>query len=204
MARSSISIKGTREGLVIFLDPGCDFEDWKQGLKRHLDSARDFFQGARFLLHPRRELPVEQERELVELASQYGLVYGGCRSPASSPTSAFPPSMTADLGNAHLHRGHLRAGQEILSDTNLVILGDVHPGARVTASGSVVVCGTLLGEVQAGNQGCTSAVVVAYRFAPLRLSIAGVSAPPFTVTLHMVKARLQGNNILLDPLFPHR
>ncbi|ACX51601.1 septum site-determining protein MinC [Ammonifex degensii KC4] len=202
MSRSGISIKGTREGLVIFLDAGYDFEEWKQNLKRHLESARGFFQGARFLLHPRRELPAEQEKEIVELVSQYGLVYLGRRK-VVTPLSVRPQPRPSAEANTYLHRSHVRAGQILSTAENLVIMGDVHPGARVEAGGSVIVCGSLRGEVAAGKEGNPSAVIVAYRFAPVRLSIAGVSAPPPPSPLLMVKARLEGKNILLEPLFPH-
>ncbi|RDV82109.1 septum site-determining protein MinC [Ammonifex thiophilus] len=203
MSRSGISIKGTREGLVIFLDAGYDLEEWKQNLKRHLESARGFFQGARFLLHPRRELPAEQEKEIVELVSRYGLIYLGRKKVGTALATRTQPRPPAEA-NTHLYRSHVRAGQIVSAAENLVVVGDVHPGARVEAGGSVIVCGNLRGEVAAGKDGNPSAVIVAYRFAPLRLSIAGVSAPPPPSSLVMVKARLEGKSILLEPLFPHR
>ncbi|MGB9826721.1 MAG: septum site-determining protein MinC, partial [Desulfofundulus sp.] len=51
MSRELVSIKGTREGLVILLDPNREFEDLKLHLKRKMESARGFFRGARFTVY---------------------------------------------------------------------------------------------------------------------------------------------------------
>jgi len=70
-----------------------------------------------------------------------------------------------------LHKGVLRAGQMIKYGGNVVILGDVNPGAEVIAGGDVVVVGTVRGLIHAGAQGNSAAIVVALRLDPVQLRI---------------------------------
>lgn len=73
----------------------------------------------------------------------------------------------------------LRSGQSIFYPGNVVVLGDVNPGAQVTATGDVIVVGALRGMVHAGAGGNEAAVVVAFRLEPTQLRIAKhVSRPP--------------------------
>jgi septum site-determining protein MinC len=81
--------------------------------------------------------------------------------------------------NTILVRRTLRSGQKINFSGNVVILGDVNPGAEVMASGHVVVLGALRGMVHAGAAGDEQAVVVAFRLQPTQLRIANhITRPP--------------------------
>lgn len=66
----------------------------------------------------------------------------------------------------------LRSGQSIVYDGNVVVLGDVNPGAEIVASASVIVMGALRGVVHAGATGNTDSVVTAFRLKPTQLRIA--------------------------------
>jgi septum site-determining protein MinC len=73
----------------------------------------------------------------------------------------------------------LRSGQSVFYAGNVVILGDVNPGAQVTATGDVIVVGSLRGTVHAGAGGSEKAMVVAFRFEPTQLRIADhIARPP--------------------------
>lgn len=81
--------------------------------------------------------------------------------------------------NTILVRRTLRSGQKINFNGNVVILGDVNPGAEVMASGHVIVLGALRGMVHAGAAGDEQAVVVAFRLQPTQLRIANhITRPP--------------------------
>lgn len=81
-----------------------------------------------------------------------------------------PEDMTDD--NTILVRRTLRSGQSLHFEGNVVILGDVNPGAEVVATGNVVVMGSLRGVVHAGAGGDSSAAVYAFRLQPTQLRIA--------------------------------
>lgn len=70
------------------------------------------------------------------------------------------------------HRGTLRGGQALHNLGNLVVVGDVNPGAELVASGDIVVFGALRGVAHAGAQGDRTARVVALELSPTQLRIA--------------------------------
>jgi septum site-determining protein MinC len=74
------------------------------------------------------------------------------------------------------HRGTLRGGQALHNLGNLVVIGDVNPGAELVASGDIVVFGALRGVAHAGAQGDRSARVIALELAPTQLRIATLIA----------------------------
>ncbi len=57
-----------------------------------------------------------------------------------------------------------------------MLLGDVNPGAMVSAEGSVLVWGRLRGVAHAGREGDASARITALQLRPLQLRIAGAVA----------------------------
>jgi len=99
---------------------------------------------------------------------------GPARSAVASASVAIPqPSGTVPAGVATLyHRGTLRGGQALHNLGNLVVIGDVNPGAELVASGDIVVFGALRGVAHAGAQGDRSARVIALELAPTQLRIA--------------------------------
>jgi septum site-determining protein MinC len=70
------------------------------------------------------------------------------------------------------HRGTLRGGQALHNLGNLVVIGDVNPGAELVASGDIVVFGALRGVAHAGAQGDRAARVIALELSPTQLRIA--------------------------------
>jgi septum site-determining protein MinC len=70
------------------------------------------------------------------------------------------------------HRGTLRGGQALHNLGNLVVIGDVNPGAELVASGAIVVFGALRGVAHAGAQGDRTARVIALELAATQLRIA--------------------------------
>ena len=71
-----------------------------------------------------------------------------------------------------IHRGTLRSGDHVQVEGSLLVLGDVNPGARVSAGGDVRVWGRLRGIAHAGCRGDRSARIVALQLRPLQLRIA--------------------------------
>jgi len=218
-----VQIKGTPEGLVILLNPTADFERLKHSLSQQLERARGFFAGARFTFyHGPQKLPAEKTEELLRLAAQYGLVYTekisfstvpqrtgrkqltGPETAISPPPKTYEPSVSEPEREtlppgaeaALLIRNSLRSGQSVTTEKHLVITGDVHPGALVTAVGNIIVLGSLLGAAAAGIGGKKSAVIIARKLAPVAVSIAGVAGAPPAKPLTNGKAMLKDNNVI--------
>ena len=75
-----------------------------------------------------------------------------------------------------LHEGTVRSGERISSNGNLCIIGDVNPGAIVSAKKNIYVWGKLLGIAFAGKDGNNSASIASLYLNPLQLRIADVIA----------------------------
>ena len=75
-----------------------------------------------------------------------------------------------------LHEGTVRSGDRISSNGNLCIIGDVNPGAIVSAEKNIVVWGKLSGVAFAGKNGNYNASISSLYLNPLQLRIADVIA----------------------------
>jgi len=75
-----------------------------------------------------------------------------------------------------LHEGTIRSGDRISSNGNLCIIGDVNPGAIVSAKQNIYVWGKLLGIAHAGNGGNNNASISSLYLNPLQLRIADIIA----------------------------
>jgi septum formation inhibitor MinC len=97
-------------------------------------------------------------------------------APAALPTPV--PSMPAPAASLpeggrrtlSVHRS-LRSGTHVSFPGDLVIFGDVNPGAEVVADGSIVVLGTMRGLAHAGAHGDEAATVLALSLRPANLRI---------------------------------
>ena len=75
-----------------------------------------------------------------------------------------------------LHKGTVRSGDRISANGNLCIIGDVNPGAIVSAKKNIYVWGKLLGIAFAGKSGDKNASIASLYLNPLQLRIADVVA----------------------------
>ena len=75
-----------------------------------------------------------------------------------------------------LHQGTVRSGNKISSNGNLCIIGDVNPGAIVSAKKNIYVWGKLQGIAFAGNGGNNNAFIASLYLNPLQLRISDLIA----------------------------
>ena len=104
----------------------------------------------------------------------------------------------------------IRSGQSITSDGNLVIIGDVNPGAEIIAKGDITVWGVLGGIAHAGREGNTQARIRALKMNAIQLRIAdifarrpdGVNTPFVQKTSEFVpeEAKIFRKNIIINKL----
>jgi len=75
-----------------------------------------------------------------------------------------------------LHKGTVRSGERISSNGNLCIIGDVNPGAIVSAKKNIYVWGKLQGIAFAGKGGDKNASITSLYLKPVQLRIADIIA----------------------------
>ena len=56
------------------------------------------------------------------------------------------------FSKTNFHQGTVRSGEYLDSPGDLLILGDVNPGAKVSAEGNIIIWGRLLGIAHAGSK----------------------------------------------------
>ena len=186
-----IQIKGVRDGLLITLG-GADWADLATAFVKNVDERSSFFNGARVALDVGvNELRVAELSALRDQLSERGIALWavlsesrvtettaqnlGLATRISKPRPMEVREVVDELPGdaAKWVKGPLRSGGRVQFDGNIVVMGDVNPGAEIVASGSVIVWGRLRGVVHAGAQGDDQAVVCALELAPTQLRIAG-------------------------------
>ncbi len=179
--RQDIVIRGTtRTGLVLLLPEEGEFASVLERLAAKLASSGRFFAGGRVQVHVgNRELSAADREALEQTLQRAGMVLlsvkeGGdpvaeMQAPEAGAPPAEPPPETALVITKTV-----RSGQEIRHNGDVIILGDVNPGAVVVAAGHIVVMGALRGVAHAGCTGNRSAIVAATRLRPTQLRIAEV------------------------------
>lgn len=71
------------------------------------------------------------------------------------------------IADSYTHIGTVRGGVHLKTDGDLLVVGDVHVGARLQAGGNVFVMGALEGVAIVGE----NSIVCAYRLAPSEIRI---------------------------------
>ncbi len=103
---------------------------------------------------------------------------GNSASPASQAQTKRRPATTkqsshskGNVESALLVKSTCRSGEIITHDGDVVVLGDVNPGAEVVAEGDIVIVGCLRGYAHAGSSGYTEATIVALSLGSPRIQI---------------------------------
>ena len=189
---SSIQIKGLRDGLLVSLDD-APWEEQRTIFLAQVDSQTAFFKGARLALDVASQvLHVNDLVDLRDQLSERGIFLWAIisESPTTEKTAQllglatriskprpeesrqFSAAGSGEDGALFLDKT-LRSGTRIEFTGNVVVLGDVNPGAEIVAEGNVIIWGRLRGMVHAGSKGNKNAVICALDLSPTQLRIAG-------------------------------
>jgi septum site-determining protein MinC len=187
MAENAVIFKGTKEGLYILLKEEMDLETIKSNLDMKIKPSKRFFEGAKIINFKGKKLTQEEFDELKQVIEQeYGMIVVGSYGDKSNETRAErleikKPEILEQLPFENAHKGEtliarttLRSGQLIQYKGDVVVVGDVNPGAHIKAGGSVIIMGTMRGIVQAGASGDYGAFIVAYKMQPTQLRIGDI------------------------------
>lgn len=172
------TIKGSREGLVINIIDSSEFSEVLVALEKQLTASQSFFRGSVAKVFLRQGTLTPQHMDEIErLIAGYGMRLD--REPPTLKGSVNPGGSTPENegegnkeDNTLLVRRTIRSGQRLNYDGNVVVMGDVNPGAEVVCTGDILVLGSLRGVAHAGAEGRIEATVFAFRLEPTQLRIA--------------------------------
>ncbi len=196
-----VAIKGTRNGLLLTLEPETPFDEILKALAHRLAESPAFFQGASLTIDSRkRVLQSSEQGQLEDLLSRYHMSVVAAdaeilteKSKGAKTITLSPhePTFAETFGKKTMEhdsresedtlflRRTVRSGQAIHHKSNVVVLGDVNPGAEIVAGGDIVVWGVLRGMVHAGYPDNEDALVCSLQLSPVQLRIAHLlSRPP--------------------------
>ncbi|NMB08693.1 MAG: septum site-determining protein MinC [Tissierellia bacterium] len=169
-----VSFRGIKEGIYIFIKKG-DFKNIKKELQEKLIEYKDFYNGASILGIKSENLREEEIKELLHLIEDKFELY--------IEENGLPSYLEEEHYNIEINEGMtrfynttIRSGQIIEYNGNIVIIGDVNPGALVRATGNIVILGKLRGVAHAGIDGNKNTYVAAYELQPTQLRIGDIIA----------------------------
>lgn len=167
-----LSVKGSKDGLVVTLEENMDLEEAKKQLREKFENTKDFFNKGKLTITINAINYTEFEicelqgviKEVLNEAEVCFVSYLELKRAEAMKTDESEPT--------RFYRGTVRAGQRLTATKNLVVIGDANPGSELVAGGNVIVVGSLKGMVHAGAAGDEEAFVIALSLMPTQLRIA--------------------------------
>lgn len=176
--KNSVVIKGNKYGIIVMLDNTMPFEELKEAVaSKFKESSKFLGDSAMGITFEGRFLDNDEIRELLDIISENSDLNIVCVVDNDKEREEyFKKSVEEHLteistNEGQFYRGTLRSGQVIESETSIVVLGDVNPGAKIVSSGNVIILGSLKGTVYAGVSGNGDSFVVALEMEPMQIRI---------------------------------
>ncbi len=180
--KNTVMIKSFQHGIRVQLDPDADFKSIYSELIEKFNASAKFFGKAKLVSSfEGRNLNDEEEEFLVNCITENTDITVSCiigRDEMSDMLYVKAANSFSQNSNSHpgqFYKGSIKAGESLETDSSLIILGDVNNGANVSASGNIVILGTLYGNVHAGCFGDEKSFVAALDIKPTEVKIAGCS-----------------------------
>ncbi len=163
MSLAKIDIKGVNKSLVFVFSSG-NGEEYASLLKNRFESNRQLFEGSPVLFQGEglQQLSRDEVAALQRLCLDYGMILHNVHVPGLGEKPA---------GEDMFVYRTLRSGQNLHSEGSMIIWGDVHESAEVTAAKDVIVLGKLAGIAHSGCYGDVSSTIFALNLCPKQLRI---------------------------------
>ncbi|XKE79004.1 septum site-determining protein MinC [Oceanobacillus kapialis] len=168
-----ITIKGTKEGLTLFIDDSCTFEHAINELREKIHASRPKHDepvvsvkvklGDRYVQEDQKELIrniiTEDERFTID-------------SVISDVVRREDALLWKEASEVKTINRIVRSGQVLEVTGDLLLIGDVNPGGKVVSTGNIYIMGRLNGIAHAGINGDKEAFITASYMKPSQLRIA--------------------------------
>ena len=191
--KSPIEFKGTVNGLYLAIDDSNSFEEILESLEKLLEQSSEFYKGSSIIGSKGKPLTYTEKAELERKITSFGIsvssleIADEVKKKPVVQEKIEPQIIEKEIivereiikSDTQFVYGTMRSGRSVNFKGNVVVLGDVNPGAEIVAGGNVIVIGKLLGFVHAGAYGDAQAIVVANALAPTQIRISSfISVPP--------------------------
>ncbi|MDE6995178.1 MAG: septum site-determining protein MinC [Lachnospiraceae bacterium] len=178
--KNPVIIKSFPNGLSIWLDEEMPFSQLIQEIAFKFKESAHFFKDASMVLSfEGRGLSDFEERQIVNTISANSSLNIVCIIGKNEETDKNYIKALQKLSlhqqameNAgQFYKGTLKDGQTLETESSVIVLGDVYPGACVVSNKDIVILGGLYGQAYAGGSGEEGHFVVALEMSPEKLKI---------------------------------
>ncbi|PYZ93623.1 septum site-determining protein MinC [Salipaludibacillus keqinensis] len=176
-----VIIKGTKDGLTFLLDDHCSLDALKNELKEKLSERPDTSSGAQGPVKVKldighRYLDSVQVEDFKNLFSEeMNVIIEEIASDVLTKVEAEEMKRNNQITRIVKM---VRSGQVLDLKGDLLLIGDVNPGATVKATGNIYILGRLRGVAHAGYEGNDSAIICASNMTPSQLRISSIIRRP--------------------------
>lgn len=181
--KQTVIIKSNPHGIAVLLDEIIPFEDLLSDVAQKFKESSKFFKDAKMAVSfEGRELSIKEEKQILDIITDNTSIQILCvidSDPDRAETfkKALDDSKKDDkIDGGQYYKGTLRSGQVLETESSIIILGDVNPGATVISTGNIVVLGSLYGVAYAGGNGNSKAFVVAFDMCATQIRIGDIMA----------------------------
>lgn len=174
--RHYVTIKGTKDGFTLLLDDQCSYQELLEEIEEKLSvTTRDTDNNRLIPVRlevGNRYLNKEQIATISELIRTKKKLYVE-QVNSNVLTKAEAEKMHQENRIVKVVK-MIRSGQVLEITGDLLLIGDVNPGAKVIATGNIYVMGVLRGVAHAGAKGNRNAFIAASKMEPAQLMIADI------------------------------
>lgn len=182
-----VKLKGVGDSLRVTLDPSQPMDLLKRELAKVFERLKHLAINARVIIDPGQTDAPEAHEPLIQELGLYlkeTFSVGWVSGPPQKKSEEEEIIRTRDVTQSFEHHrsdvlflsGRIRSGQKVQARKHLFILGDVNPGAEISAGGDIMVMGRLCGAALAGQPENQEAIVLALDFRPSLLQIGNLVA----------------------------
>ncbi len=203
MQGDRIIFKGNKEGLNIFIDINkfSNIEEMTESLIKKLSYSKKFYRGS--VIRITTDVKQIDNRDLRKIKDILfdELLIRDCIFEDSKERSK-KIFNGVNEGKTKFIRKTIRSGQKFEYSGNLVVIGDINPGAEVYAAGNIIVLGSIKGCVYAGTNGNDKAIIAAFMLVPQIMQIAHVitrSPEDMEKPIYPELAKIRNGNIVVEP-----
>lgn len=203
MQVDNIKIKGTKEGLNVIVDMKNfrNFNDMINALIKKLSIGKNFYKGCVIKITTQlKEFTNRELNNIKDILFEKFLIKDCIFVDIDDkPARAFNGIYE---GRTKYIRKTIRSGQVYEYFGNLVIIGDINPGAEVYAAGNIIVLGNIKGIVHAGCTGNDKAIIGAFSLQAQIIKIADIitiSPEDSIKPMYPEIARVKNGNIIVEP-----
>lgn len=223
MSDAIVKIRGTRSGLQLSFAKDADYEAIEKEILQRFESGSSFFVTGTEVFVSKDSLPHEQIEKLKRLFHRRGMRFRTekraaahakgkeqqqdqrqpAKETAKEPKPGKDTSTEPQVQQMVVINKTLRGGQEIQTESSVLVCGNVNPGAQIIAGGSIDIRGTCRGMVHAGAYGNSKAFIIADHLMPTQIRIANLIARSPDVmekTDKAERASIKDGRIVIEPI----